>query len=136
MAETYTKNLQAKGMRVVFVSSDRDEHAFNEYFGEMPWLALPYSDREKKQSLSSRYGVQGIPSFVILNPDGTTITKNGRDAVSQDPTGADYPWVPPSLHEMIGHSFVNAAKQSGITSQSHLAGKTVGLYFSAHWYCM
>ena len=33
---------------IVFVSSDRDEGAFDEYFDEMPWLALPYGEREKK----------------------------------------------------------------------------------------
>ena len=33
---------------IVFVSSDRDESSFKEYFGEMPWLALPYGKRDKK----------------------------------------------------------------------------------------
>ncbi len=28
---------------IVFVSSDKDQDAFNEYFKEMPWKALPYS---------------------------------------------------------------------------------------------
>jgi len=33
---------------IVFVSSDRDEASFDEYFQEMPWHAIPYSDRERK----------------------------------------------------------------------------------------
>ena len=33
---------------IVFVSSDRDDSAFDEYYGEMPWLALPFSERDKK----------------------------------------------------------------------------------------
>jgi nucleoredoxin len=33
-----------KSFQVVFVSSDRDEEAFKEYFAEMPWLALPYEE--------------------------------------------------------------------------------------------
>jgi len=28
---------------VVFVSGDRTQDAFNEYFGEMPWLAVPFA---------------------------------------------------------------------------------------------
>jgi uncharacterized protein with von Willebrand factor type A (vWA) domain len=28
---------------IVFVSSDDDQKAFDEYFKEMPWKALPYS---------------------------------------------------------------------------------------------
>ena len=33
---------------IVFVSSDRDEGAFDDYFNEMPWLALPYDRRDLK----------------------------------------------------------------------------------------
>ena len=35
-------------LEIIFVSSDRDEEGFDEYFGEMPWLALPFDNREKK----------------------------------------------------------------------------------------
>jgi len=42
LAGWYTSDLKAKGLEVVFVTGDRDEAAFNEYFGEQPWLALPY----------------------------------------------------------------------------------------------
>ena len=31
---------------IVFVSCDSDEDSFSEYFAEMPWHALPFSDRE------------------------------------------------------------------------------------------
>ena len=58
LAEAY-KGLVAgnKPIEIVFVSSDRDEAAFSEYFGEMPWLALPYSARDKKNELSKK--IQG-----------------------------------------------------------------------------
>jgi len=48
-------------VEVIFCSSDRDEDAFKEYSGDMPWLALPYSKREFKEELSSMFGVSGIP---------------------------------------------------------------------------
>ena len=35
-------------LEIIFVSSDRDEEGFEEYFGEMPWLALPYDSKTKK----------------------------------------------------------------------------------------
>jgi len=38
-------------LEIVFVSSDRDESSFNEYFQEMPWLALPYKCRDLKVRL-------------------------------------------------------------------------------------
>ena len=33
---------------IVFVSSDRDDKSWKEYFAEMPWKALDFSDRDKK----------------------------------------------------------------------------------------
>ena len=33
---------------IVFVSSDRDEKSWKEYFAEMPWKALDFADRDKK----------------------------------------------------------------------------------------
>merc|ERR1711966_403088 len=94
LAEWYKTDLQAKGLEVVFCSSDRDEGAFKEYFAEQPWLALSYADRKRKEQLSTYFGVNGIPSLAIVGPDGEVITKDGRGAVSADPKGTDFPWHP------------------------------------------
>ena len=77
-------------LEVVFVSADRDQASFNGYFGEMPWLALPFKNRNDN-GLSEKYGVSGIPALVILGPDGKLITRDGRTKVSQDPTGSFLP---------------------------------------------
>lgn len=89
------KKVQAKGhpFEIVFASSDRDEEAFKEYFGEMPWLALPHGDK-RKESWSKAFGVQGIPTFVILDKDLNTISKEGREVVSEFPEGDGFPWLP------------------------------------------
>jgi len=132
LAEWYSQNLKNKGLEIVFVSSDRDEAAFKEYYGEMPWAALPYSDRERKEALSKKFKVQGIPTVVILDADGSVITKDGRAAISGDPTGADFPWKPKSLKEILaGAKIVN--KEGQQVSTNALDGKVLGLYFSAHW---
>ena len=62
LAEAY-KGLVAAGksLEIVFVSSDRDEKSFEEYYAEQPWLALPYSERSLKAKLSKKYKVRGIP---------------------------------------------------------------------------
>ena len=39
---------KGKKLEIVFVSSDRDEDSFNEYYGEMPWHALPLAHRDRK----------------------------------------------------------------------------------------
>jgi len=120
-------------MEVVFVSSDRDEAAFKEYFAEQPWLALPYAERDLKEKLSKKYKVQGIPSLVILDEDGGLITKEGRAAVSGDPKGEKMPWIPKTLPQIMEGAMV--VNQDGAESPlaEATAGKVTAFYFSAHW---
>jgi len=132
LAEWYAKDLQAKGLEVIFVSSDRDENAFNEYYGEQPWLALPFEDRARKEELSTKYKVNGIPSLVILDSEGNTITTDGRSAITADPTGEDMPWKPKSLAEIMdGAKMIN--KDGATIDGSTLMGTVHAFYFSAHW---
>ena len=77
LAAKFKANAEAKGIAVVFVSSDQDESHFNEYYGEMPWLALPFSERQTKATLSTKYGVQNIPTLVVLDGNGELVTKEG-----------------------------------------------------------
>jgi len=130
LAEFYTKDLKEKGLEIVFVSSDKDDKQFKDYFKDMPWLALPFSDRDKKAELSKKFKVQGIPSFVIVNPSGETITTDGRSAVMGDPTGEKLPWIPPTFKEALGEKFLKGEVEVG---KEAIEGKTLGLYFSAHW---
>ena len=37
-------NGDSKKVEVIYVSADKDEAAFNDYYGEMPWLAIPFGD--------------------------------------------------------------------------------------------
>merc|ERR1712232_1184423 len=63
-----------------------------EYYEEMPWLALPYENRQGKEQLSEAFGVSGIPSLVLLDKDRSTITTSGRGAVMG--SLEDFPWYP------------------------------------------
>jgi len=132
LGEIYN-GLRAAGKKfeIVFASSDRDEAAFNEYYGEMPWVALPYANRDAKDALSKKFKVQGIPTLVIVDKDGNTITTDGRSAVTEDPSGEKFPWVPPTFVESIGDTLVR--NDGTEVKYADLAGKTIGIYFSAHW---
>ena len=63
---------------IIFVSSDRDENSFNDYYEDMSFYALPYSDRAKKEALAQKYDVRGIPTLVLLNGNGETVSGNIR----------------------------------------------------------
>eukprot|EP01097_Dermamoeba_algensis_P003941 TRINITY_DN2656_c0_g1_i2.p1 TRINITY_DN2656_c0_g1~~TRINITY_DN2656_c0_g1_i2.p1 ORF type:complete len:410 (-),score=75.38 TRINITY_DN2656_c0_g1_i2:76-1305(-) len=133
LAQTYKKlKEQGKKFEVVFISSDRDEKAFTEYFSSMPWLALPFSERDLKAKLSRKYKVEGIPTLVLLSPDGTTLTNNGRDVIADDEEGAQFPWKPKPFWELMPSTLVNNQKES-VDISSVKQKPYFGLYFSAHW---
>jgi len=48
----------------------------------MPWTALPF-DSDLKETLSSEFGVRGIPMFIVLGADGTVKDRDGRATVTQ-----------------------------------------------------
>ncbi len=77
LAEVYkafkASHARSADWEVVFVSSDSDEAAFKEYFAEMPWLALPYENREAKRKLSSLYKVRPSRQPLSLGPPSGTL---------------------------------------------------------------
>ena len=66
-------------LEVIFVSSDQDLDSFNNYYSHHPWLAIPYDKlRQVGSELSTRFGIRGIPSVIVVNENGDVITKDGR----------------------------------------------------------
>ena len=59
-------NENRKQLECVFLSGDQDQNLYNEYFGEMPWLALPFKD-ERMKPAAKHFGVRGLPRLVVLN---------------------------------------------------------------------
>jgi nucleoredoxin len=122
-----------KSFEVVFVSSDKDQASFNQYYAEQPWLALPFEARDLKASLSKKYKVQGIPTLVVLDgKTGELITRDGRSVVMEDESGAAFPWKPPTLWEALGENFLSQQDDVSI-DEIKGPGKVIGIYFSAHW---
>lgn len=94
LAEVYQRlRQQGKEFEVVFVSADRSKSQFEEYFAQMPWLAVPFEDASLQRRLSERFGVQGIPRLVILGPDGAVVAHDARAAVMADRAGDGFPWA-------------------------------------------
>ncbi|GMN41605.1 hypothetical protein TIFTF001_010834 [Ficus carica] len=83
---------------VIFISSDSDQASFDEYFAEMPWLALPYGD-ERKKLLDRRFKIEGIPTAIAIGSSGRTVTKEVRELVGVH--GADaYPFTEERLKQL------------------------------------
>ncbi|CAF1055486.1 unnamed protein product [Rotaria sordida] len=83
LAECYTKAQSELHDRfdIVFVSSDTDEQSFKEYFQTMPWKAIPYSDRDRARKLKDKFYVEGIPTLIVLLPNGAIFPVDGRSDI-------------------------------------------------------
>lgn len=85
LAKVY-KEFKASGSdvkaEVVFVSGDRDDASFREYFDEMPWLALSYDQRQVNRALNEKFECEGIPYLVAVDAKtGEVLSKQGRSIV-------------------------------------------------------
>ena len=108
LVDAYSK-VRAAGHRleVIYVSSDKSTPEFVEYFGQMPWAAIPQGDR-RKEILSTLFSVEGIPTLVIVDAStGEVVTKQARTAVLADPEGADFPWRPKLVGDLASPDGIN-----------------------------
>lgn len=140
------------------MSSDRDVKSYEEFANHMTFPALKYEDRKLKEKLAMAFGIQvpanwfadgfslfcnfaficfvsqGIPTLVIVDADGTIITKKGREGVMASPE--HFPWRPKGLREIITAGPLLGPKGAKIETnavEDALKGKNVAIYFSASW---
>jgi nucleoredoxin len=68
---------------IVFVSLDHSAGEKATYIREMnmKWLTVPGAGSNEARALAERFQVNGIPMLVILAPDGSVVTPNGREDV-------------------------------------------------------
>ncbi len=87
------RNKNKDQFEVVFISSDKNESAQFEYMKEvgMEWPTMKHRS-DAANALADKYGVQGIPTLIILSPTGETITTSGRMDVANDPEGCIAKW--------------------------------------------
>ena len=116
LASSYNEHLKNDGIEIVFVSEDKTEAEFKDYFKEMPWKAVPYDSRychvclvcvgtpskpschlaslithslehSVRGNLKTKFKIDTIPKLVILSPDGKVVCQDGVKAIKDDPTG-------------------------------------------------
>ncbi len=94
LIEFYNKHATEKNFEIIFISSDRDEKSFNDYYKDMPWLTLDFKDRKNKEELGKKFSVTGIPTFILIDADsGDVICADARDQIqNEDANGENFPW--------------------------------------------
>jgi nucleoredoxin len=82
-------NERTKDVEIVFVSSDKEVAKFDEYYAEMPWVAVPYAKREIKTDLCEKFGVKTVPTLIFFNEKGEVIEREGRNFVQENAQDVD-----------------------------------------------
>lgn len=85
-------NYPDKRFEIIQITSDQDEIAFNEYFGGMPWVAIPFNDPRIK-ALKAKFKVTGIPLLLLLNRDGTLAHGTARADIQTEGPSCFEKWL-------------------------------------------
>ena len=85
-------NCHTKELEVVFISGDYDEVAFQEYYGPMPWVAMPYED-PTREAVIDELEIGGIPEVFIVDKDSKIVTRSARADIEKMGAKAFHKWV-------------------------------------------
>ena len=78
------------------------------------------------------FKVSGIPKLAFIDgSSGEMITGDGRSAIMEDPEGANFPWRPQPLEDLLAGPAVKGSETVDLPGA--LQGKIRAFYFSAHW---
>ncbi|KAL8605070.1 hypothetical protein ACOMHN_018871 [Nucella lapillus] len=141
--QEFYKNLKNGAVRpagvgafeIVYVSWDKDEAAFRDSLASMPWIALPFAAKDKKNKLTKKFRIQGIPRLVIVDGEtGKTITVDGFNQLMEDESGCSFPWRRKPFQELVRGKLIRGdSPQEVVEAEEVLKGNIVGLYFAANW---
>ncbi|XXG40721.1 hypothetical protein AAC387_Pa01g1369 [Persea americana] len=145
-AEAYTELYAQGNFEAVFVSADKNEETFKEYFAKMPWLAIPFSDSTTRDRLNELFEVNGIPHLVLLGGNGKVLSDDGVERIREYGEEA-YPFLPEKLKQIkeeeeaarrnqsLSTLLVTQSRDFFISNDgnkvlvSEIQGKMVALYF-------
>jgi nucleoredoxin len=84
LIQFYNKCAKDGKLEIIYVSSDKTIESFDEYYGNMPWLAVPTDGTTVKNELAQTFQISGIPTSLVLDcKTGTYITDDARDTVTE-----------------------------------------------------
>lgn len=74
----------------VFISSDKSNIEFNEYWDKMSFPALSYEYRDKKEELVKLYDVGPIPALIFIDTNRELITNDGKKIIEDSNGNIEY----------------------------------------------
>jgi len=118
---------------IVFCSVDRSEAEYKEYSEQMPWWCLPYA-LSTLPKLTTIYQAHGMPHLVVIDKNGSVITKNGVESLTQDPVGSKFPWRPLRVVDLLPHYYMieDTSGNEALIPVQNLDDKYLMLYFSSN----
>ncbi|KAJ3087088.1 hypothetical protein HK100_008484 [Physocladia obscura] len=120
--------IKSSEVEVVLISHDHESTAHDEYFAKMPWLHLPYEQRDRKTQLVQLFKVKGIPSLRLLRSDGSGIqAHDARSLIEKDVQGNHFPYNPKTIRSALA----DASLYGTSTNKNELTGKTIAIYFES-----
>ncbi|ORY48571.1 hypothetical protein BCR33DRAFT_763693 [Rhizoclosmatium globosum] len=110
---------------IVVVSRDREESAHDGYFAKMPWLSVPFADRDRAAVLLKKYNVRFIPTFVLIDAaTGEIVANDFRGIVEKDPKGHFFPYPAKSIRSIL-------SSVTTVSPHESFNGKYLALFFDS-----
>ncbi|XP_020295212.1 nucleoredoxin-like [Pseudomyrmex gracilis] len=114
------------------------EASFRAHVADLPWLAVPNRDYERKTRLIRRYRIKtNVPTLILLEgSNGSIVTRGGVERTIADPTGVEFPWRPPHPKAALEDGPLLPCGARGSNEpmlHEELRHCFKGVYFSAHW---
>ena len=86
-------NKSPNALEVVFVSCDHDVSLFTGFYDTMPWAAVPFEEKQKREQLLELYASRELPEIFVLKKSGGIGTKSGRSDLEKYGVKAFQKWI-------------------------------------------
>ena len=104
-------NKTSKKLEIIFVSFDRDIESWEEYSETMPWLFIPYTNKEIKIKLAKFFQIQDTFRLIILTNLNVIITTNGIDDLKSQGVNCIDSWQ--QISSRVSHMHSPAVCENG-----------------------